>query len=115
MAKNFNEPEDLLSDESFLAWYFKMPGKEQQEWDSWMSGHPEQTQLVQQAISLLEATRLEELPVPLQQIATAEKRLFDQIAIMPGETVSAVGSPVIPGPADMGSARVLPLFNRRRL
>src|ERR1700754_836555 len=92
MAKNFNEPEDLLSDESFLAWYFKTPGKEQQEWDSWMSGHPEQTQLVQQAISLLEATRLEEIPVPLQQIATAEERLFDRIERMR-----------------------LPLFTRRRL
>src|SRR5882757_7441704 len=71
MAKNFNEPEDLLSDESFLAWYFKMPGKEQQQWDSWMSSHPEQTQLVQQAISLLEATRMPELVIPLQQIASA--------------------------------------------
>ncbi|HTI89815.1 MAG TPA: FecR domain-containing protein [Puia sp.] len=83
MAKNFNEPEDLLSDESFLAWYFNMPGKEQQEWDSWMSGHPEQAQLVQQAVSLLEATRLEELPVPLQQIAAAEKKLFDRIERLP--------------------------------
>ena len=96
MAKNFNEPEDLLSDESFLAWYFKMPGKEQQQWDSWMNSHPEQAQLVQQAISLLEATRLQELSLPLQQIASAEERLFSQIDKLPKEAV------------------VLPLFNRRR-
>lgn len=96
MAKNFNEPEDLLSDESFLAWYFKMPGQEQQQWDSWMSSHPEQAQLVQQAISLLEATRLQELPLPLQQIASAEERLFSQIDRLPKE------------------AAVLPLFTRRR-
>jgi len=96
MAKNFNEPEDLLSDESFLAWYFKKPGKEQDQWDSWMSSHPEQAQLVQQAISLLEATRLQELPLPLQQIALAEARLFSRIDTLPKEGI------------------VLPLFNRRR-
>ena len=95
MAKNFNEPEDLLSDESFLAWYFKMPGKEQQQWDSWMSGHPEQAQLVQQAISLLEATRMPELAMPLQQIASAEERLMKRID-------------------DTASAKVVPLFSRRR-
>jgi ferric-dicitrate binding protein FerR (iron transport regulator) len=108
MAKNFNEPEDLLSDESFLAWYFKMPGKEQQQWDSWMSGHPEQAQLVQQAISLLEATRMPELAVPLQQIASAEKRLFSQIDKLPGEAAPAIVSPAT------DPAKVLPLFNRRR-
>ena len=94
MAKNFNEPEDLLSDESFLAWYFKIPGKEQQQWDSWMSGHPEQAQLVQQAISLLEATRLPELAIPMQQIASAEERLMKQIDAT-------------------GSVKVIPLFSRR--
>ena len=113
MAKNFNEPEDLLSDESFLAWYFKKPGKEQEQWDSWMSSHPEQAQLVQQAISLLEATRLQELPLPLQQIASAEKRLFSQIDTLP-EAVSAIVAPVIPDPGATGAAKVLPLFNRRR-
>ena len=96
MVKNFNEPEDLLSDESFLAWYFKMPGKEQQQWDSWISGHPEQAQLVQQAISLLEATRLPELAVPLQQIASAEERLKKRIDAT-------------------GSVKVIPFFSRRRM
>jgi len=113
MAKNFNEPEDLLSDESFLAWYFKMPGKEQEQWDSWMSSHPEQAQLIQQAISLLEATRLQELPLPLQQIAAAEKRLFSQIDTLP-VAASTILSPVIPDPSAAGAAKVLPLFNRRR-
>ena len=113
MAKNFNEPEDLLSDESFLAWYFKKPGKEQEQWDSWMSSHPEQAQLVQQAISLLEATRLQELPLPLQQIALAEARLFSQIDQLP-QAVSTNVSPAIPDANDTGSAKILPLFNRRR-
>jgi transmembrane sensor len=107
MAKNFNEPEDLLSDESFLAWYFKKPGKEQEQWDSWMSSHPEQAQLVQQAISLLEATRLPELPVPLQQIISAEERLFSQIGRSSGEAATANVSSV-------RRAKVLTLSNRRR-
>lgn len=93
MAKNYNEAEDLLSDESFLDWYFKRPGKENQRWDSWISGDPEKAQLVQQAIRLLEATRLPEPSVPMQQMAMAEKRLLARI--------------------DQGSAQIRPLFNRR--
>jgi transmembrane sensor len=109
MAKNYNEPEDLLSDESFLAWYFQTPGSKQQQWDNWMSSHPEQAQLVQQAISLLEATRLHELSIPLQQIAAAEERLFNKIDQLPAGT--AATSPIS---GDTYSAKVLPLFNRSR-
>lgn len=79
MLENYNEPEDLLTDESFLAWYFKVPGETQEKWDHWMSGHPDRMQLVQQAISLLKATRLPEQSLPVQQIAKAEQRLFAQI------------------------------------
>lgn len=92
MSNNYNELEDLLSDESFLAWYFKMPGGEQQQWDHWMSSHPERARLIQQAVSLLDATRLHESALPLQQIATAEEKLFNRIDKSPA----------------------LPLFNSRR-
>src|ERR1051325_2399086 len=95
MTEQYKEPEDLLSDESFLAWYFKVPGGTQEKWDHWMSGHPDRMQLVQQAVSLLEATRLPERPVPMQQIAKAEERLFAQIDT----------------PANIAPA---PLFNFRR-
>ncbi|HEY4287275.1 MAG TPA: FecR domain-containing protein [Puia sp.] len=110
MAKNFNEPEDLLSDESFLAWYFKVPGKEERRWHSWMDSHPEQAELVQQAISLLEATRLPEPAIPLQQIASAEEKLFNRI----DDKSSAAGVPGIRDNVESPSAKVLPLFSRRR-
>ncbi|SRR5260221_6475999 len=99
MAKNYNELEDLLSDESFLAWYFKTPGGERQPWDRWMSGHPERARLIQQAVSFLDATRLHEPALPLQQIATAEEKLFNRIDILPA----------IPAPA-----RAIRFLNSRR-
>ncbi len=107
MSKNFNEPEDLLSDESFLAWYFKKPGKEHQQWINWMNDHPEQAQLVRQAIGLLEATRLPEPPISLQQITLAEERLLKRVDQMrAADKMEAVHK--------TGAAKVLPLFTRRR-
>jgi len=79
MIETYNEPEDLLVDESFLAWHFKLPDAEPQRWESWISGHPDRARLVQQAILLLDTTRLSEKPLPMQQIASAEERLLQAI------------------------------------
>jgi len=79
MIDTYNEPEDLLVDESFLAWHFKLPEAEPQKWESWVSGHPDRAQLVQQAIHLLDTTRLSEPPLPLQQIAAAHERLLQSL------------------------------------
>lgn len=84
MIDIYNEPEDLLVDESFLAWHFKLPEAEPQKWESWVSGHPDHARLVQQAIHLLDTVRPGEKPVSLQQIAAAEQRLMQSISGTPG-------------------------------
>ncbi|WP_431215530.1 FecR family protein [Puia sp. P3] len=83
MIETFNEPEDLLVDESFLAWHFKLPQAEPQKWESWVSGHPDRARLVQQAIRLLDTVRPAEKALSLQQIAAAEQRLMQSISGTP--------------------------------
>ncbi|HEY4062028.1 MAG TPA: FecR domain-containing protein [Puia sp.] len=83
MPANYTEPEDLLSDESFLSWYFKTGKPGEDTWESWMSGHPDREQLVQQAITLLQATRQPEKPIPAHQLAAAESALFKKIDALP--------------------------------
>jgi len=83
MTDTYNEPEDLLVDESFLAWHFKLPDAEPQRWESWVGSHPDRARLVQQAIQLLDTTYLSEKPLPVQQIASAEQRLLQSLTDTP--------------------------------
>ena len=54
MLNDYREPEDFLSDESFLSWYFQSGQGPDNEWDRWVAEGPEREQLVKQAIALLE-------------------------------------------------------------
>jgi transmembrane sensor len=86
MLENYHEPEELLSDESFLTWYFKTgtrkdPGQEK-DWEGWMAGEPGRRELVEQAIKLLDTTRIPEKELPSGQIRAAESALMNRI----GET-----------------------------
>ena len=79
MLENYSEPEDLLSDPSFLSWYFKNEGSNDHNLEDWMTDRPDRKLLVQKAVSLLEAIRMpEKEPSPLQ-IQQAEKALFEKI------------------------------------
>jgi transmembrane sensor len=84
MLENYHEPEELLSDESFLNWYFKTgtrkdPGQEK-EWEIWMAGEPARRELVEQAIKLLDTTRIPEKELPAGQINAAESMLMNRIS-----------------------------------
>jgi len=83
MLDNYLEPEDILSDESFLAWYFKAGSEQELNWESWMVAHPERKDLVNQAVEMLNATRIPEKPVPQQQKLRAEETLMRRIASLP--------------------------------
>jgi len=82
MSDNYHGPEDILSDESFLSWYFKTGDSRGKTWEQWMINHPERNDLVIEAITLLETTRLQEKNVSPQQVRTAEARLFQKISTM---------------------------------
>ncbi len=85
MLENYLEPEQLLSDESFLAWYFKTgagadPGKAS-DWELWMEADNGRRELVQQAVSLLNTVRIRENELPAGQAITAEHALMDRIRV----------------------------------
>lgn len=97
MLENYHEPEELLSDESFLSWYFKTgtrtdPGQAK-EWEIWMASEPTRRELVEQAIKLLDTTRIPEKELPAGQINAAESALMSKIPdtrrIPSGRTASA--------------------------
>lgn len=83
MLDNYREPEDLLSDPSFLSWYYKTGGEADDKWEDWMTDRPDRKLLVQMAVTLLEATRLSEKEPSPQQLQKAEDALFGKIASLP--------------------------------
>jgi transmembrane sensor len=80
MVKDYQEPEDFLSDESFLSWYFQPDQQSASEWDRWMEEEPRRRQLIQQAITLLESTLVPERELPAGQLQRAEAALLEKIA-----------------------------------
>jgi ferric-dicitrate binding protein FerR (iron transport regulator) len=100
MSEIYNEPEDLLSDESFLSWYHKTGGQGDGDWGTWMDGNAGRARLVRQAITLLETTRLTENPLPAIQLITAEQNLLQKLEALPVDAAPA--------------SFTLPLYNWRR-
>ena len=85
MSENYREPEDLLSDPSFLSWYYN-PGKEDDRtWEDWKAGRPDRDMLIKKAIGLLEAARLPEKEPSPQQLQQAEAALFQRIEMLTPE------------------------------
>lgn len=79
MLKDYREPEDLLSDDSFLSWYSHRGEQNGSEWDRWMNEVPGRKELVRQAVDLLESTLVREKEVPAGQLQRAEAALFRKI------------------------------------
>jgi transmembrane sensor len=79
MSKEFREPEDFLSDESFLSWYFGARREGDDVWESWMAGDPDRQELVNRAVALLDATRVREPSLPAVQVQLAEAALLQRI------------------------------------
>jgi len=92
MLDNYREPEDLLSAPSFLSWYHRTGGIDEQNWEDWMKDRPDRKLLVQKALSLLEATRLQEKEPPPEQLQRAEAALWAKIASLDAVATSNVGN-----------------------
>jgi transmembrane sensor len=79
MSNDYQEPEDLLTDESFLSWYLG-PGREVDSfWVDWASGSPERKVVLEQAVALLELTRLREKTVAGDKVEQATAALLERI------------------------------------
>ncbi len=79
MPKDYRDPEDLLSDESFLSWYFGSGREGSEHWDQWLAGDPGRKEVVTRAVALLDATRLREKVVSPLEIQLAEAALVRRI------------------------------------
>ena len=79
MQKDYREPEDLLSDESFLSWYFSPDRQTDLEWTRWMKEAPDKEQLVRDAVALLESTVIREKELPEGQLQLAQAALMQKI------------------------------------
>lgn len=82
MSKEFHEPEDFLSDESFLSWYFGSGREEGGSWESWMAGAPGRREVFDRAVAILDATRIQEKPLPAAQLQHAEAALLGGIDLL---------------------------------
>lgn len=96
MSRNYNEPEDLLSDESFLSWYFRTGIEGNAFWSEWIALHPDHKRLAEQAIVLLKTTVSAEIPLRPGQRQKAEEALFSKLNLLPPVEHAAPKPPMMP-------------------
>ena len=75
-----NNVEKLLSDESFLAWYFKTDPLATEKWNNCIAHDPAQRKLVEEAVQLLQSITVKEQPIDAQRLKNAEARLMHATA-----------------------------------
>jgi transmembrane sensor len=83
MQKEYFEPEDLLTDESFLAWYFQSPRQPNSVWERWIKEAPGREELARQAIALLDSTVIGEKALSAGQLEQAETALMERAGEAP--------------------------------
>jgi ferric-dicitrate binding protein FerR (iron transport regulator) len=79
MEKFFKTGEDLLTDESFLSWYYHPTPEKEQEWNNWLALYPDQKQLVDDAVATLSRLNIKEDQIPASSVETAWQRLDSSI------------------------------------
>ena len=75
MDAPINSIEDLISDDSFLAWYFKTDPQAVDNWNNRIANDPGQRKLVDEAVQLLQRITIKEEPVDAQRLKIAQERL----------------------------------------
>jgi len=75
MDAPINSIEDLISEESFLAWYFKTDPHAVETWNTRIANDPMQRKLVEEAVLLLQQITIKEEPVDAQRLKIAQERL----------------------------------------
>jgi ferric-dicitrate binding protein FerR (iron transport regulator) len=71
--------EELLSNESFLAWYFRTDTSAIDHWEEWRMAHPANTELAAQAVEFLSSLHLQERPMKEEQRTLAIRRLLEKL------------------------------------
>jgi len=71
-----NTIEELLGDESFLAWYYKTDPLATEKWNNRITHDPAQRKLVDEAVQFLQTISIKEQSVDEQRLQNAEARLM---------------------------------------
>lgn len=79
MMENYNQIEDFLNDESFVAWVNKTNEKDIEKWDLWMTEKSSNKELAKDAASILKMLQIKDREISHTQINTAEMRLRESI------------------------------------
>jgi ferric-dicitrate binding protein FerR (iron transport regulator) len=80
MSKDYRDPEDFLSDDSFLSWYFGSGRDGSGFWDRWTAGDAGRQELVARAVAMLDAARLREKGVSPSELQLAEATMLRRIS-----------------------------------
>jgi ferric-dicitrate binding protein FerR (iron transport regulator) len=86
MTKNFQQVEDVMTDESFLAWYFRESDSGVAAWENWLAANPGQQALVHQAVVLMGQLSQKQATVSDEEVETKLLQLHERI----GETATPV-------------------------
>jgi transmembrane sensor len=79
MTKNFQQVEDVITDELFLAWYSRESEAQVAAWENWLAGNPGQQALVHQAVVLMDQMSHKEQGIAGEDIETKLLRLHERI------------------------------------
>lgn len=96
MNVNNIQPEDLVSDETFIAWFRQSDPVHIQYWNDWIAAHPASKAEVEEAVRMLELLDLEEMRPAAEHTRMAAARLM--------AAVNAAGG---------HAAKVIPLYRRK--
>ncbi len=79
MIKNFQEVEDILADDLFLAWYFKKDQEQVKAWENWLIDNPQQQPLVREAVTLMNSFYQNEVAVSPAQVESTLSQLNSRL------------------------------------
>jgi|GEM_PF-6180988 transmembrane sensor len=71
--------EDLLADETFIAWYHRSDENALREWNEWILAGITNRALADEAMRLLNYIRVKEKNIPAEQLNAAATRLMQTI------------------------------------
>lgn len=75
MRETYNNPEELISDESFVSWFNRTDAANYADWEQWIAAHPDKQEMVNHAVAILNLIRFQDTPVSSEQIKEAEAKL----------------------------------------
>lgn len=71
--------EDLLADETFIAWYHRSDENALREWNEWILADITNRELANEAIRVMKQIHVKEKNIPVQQMDAAVTRLLHSI------------------------------------